>query len=269
MYEGIKTILFDLDGTIYYGNQLIDGADEVVQKFREQGKKVYFVTNNSGKTREQISKKLCHMGVHCTIEEIYTSGYVAALYTLKKGYQEAYVFGTNALKQEFQYVGLRVSNTAEVLVVGFDPEFNYQKLSSALQMGLRTKIIIACNIDKNFPGENAVIVPGCGAMVGALEGCLGRKIDFVVGKPNPLLLDMICAQHGLQKDEIMIIGDTYESDIKMAQEYGCSSIYIDFKRCNKLYEKKTMDNKFKSYSIAKNGAVYMEVSCIKDLIKEM
>lgn len=69
-------------------------------------------------------------------------------------------------------------------------------------------------------------MPGCGAMVGALEGSLGRTADYVVGKPNPLLLDIICTQRKLQKDEILVIGDTLESDIQMSQEYGCQSIYI-------------------------------------------
>ena len=48
----------------------------------------------------------------------------------------------------------------------------------------------------------------------------------MVGKPNPLLLDIICTQQNLKKEEILVVGDTYESDIQMAEEYGCESIYI-------------------------------------------
>ncbi|MGN0485580.1 MAG: HAD-IIA family hydrolase [Lachnospiraceae bacterium] len=226
MYEQIKAVLFDLDGTIYYGSQLIEGADEVVQAFRDRGKKVFFLTNNSTKSREQICDKLRKMGLPCRKEEIYTSGYAAALYAKEKGYERVYIFGTDALRQEFAENGVFDSKEAQVVVIGYDAEFDYAKLTDALQAALHADTLIACNKEKHFPGEHAKRMPGCGAMVGALEGSLGRTVDDVVGKPNPLLLDIICKQQNLNKDEILMVGDTYESDIQMAKEYGCSSVYI-------------------------------------------
>lgn len=226
MYEQIKAVLFDLDGTVYYGNQMIENADKVVQRFRELGKRVYCMTNNSTKSRQQICTKLEGMGLLFQKEQIYTSGYAAALYAREKGYKSVYVFGTEALKEEFAELGICASEAAEVVVVGYDMEFNYQKLTDALQAALQAKTIIACNKEKHYPGEGAKRMPGCGAMVGALEGSLGRTADYVIGKPNPLLLDVICTQQKLKREEILVVGDTYESDIQMAQEYGCQSIYI-------------------------------------------
>lgn len=226
MYEDIKAVLFDLDGTIYYGSKLIDGADKVVKAFRDIGKKVLFMTNNSTKSREQICDKLVNMGVECCKEEIYTSGYAAALYAKKKGYNSVYIFGTDALKAEFCEEGIISSNKADVVVIGYDMEFDYKKLTEALQVAFDAKALIACNREKHYPGEGALRMPGCGAMVGALEGSLGKTVDYVVGKPNPLLLDIICSRQHLNKDDILVIGDTYESDIKMSNLYGCRSVYI-------------------------------------------
>ena len=42
----IDVVLFDLDGTIYYGSKIIDGANETIDYFRKNGKKIYFTTNN-------------------------------------------------------------------------------------------------------------------------------------------------------------------------------------------------------------------------------
>lgn len=226
MFEQIKAVLFDLDGTIYYGSQLIAKADQVVQAFKNAGKQVYFMTNNSTKSRQQICDKLLGMGLDCGKEQIYTSGYGAALYAQNNGYKSIYVFGTDALKQEFAQMGIETSSKAEVVVVGYDMDFDYAKLTDALQVALNAKIIIACNRERHYPGEGAKRFPGCAAMVGALEGSLGREVDYVVGKPNPLLLDIICTQQNLKKEEILVVGDTYESDIQMAEEYGCESIYI-------------------------------------------
>ena len=226
MFEQIKAVLFDLDGTIYYGSQLIEQADKVVAAFKNRGKSIFFMTNNSTKSRQQICDKLRGMGLECQKEQIYTSGYAAALYAKNKGFHSVYIFGTQALEQEFIQIGVGVSSEAEVVVVGYDMEFSYNKLTDAFQTAFEAKTIIACNKEKYYPGEGEKKMPGCGAMVGALEGSLGRKVDYVVGKPNPLLLDIICTQQKIKKEEILVVGDTYESDIQMAEEYGCQSIYI-------------------------------------------
>lgn len=226
MYEEIKGVLFDLDGTVYYGDKLIDGADKVINRFKEQGKTVLFMTNNSAKSKERIYEKLIGMGIKCKTEDVYTSGYAAVYYSKLKGYDNVYVFGTDELREEFLKHGIRHSEQADIIVVGFDTEFNYEKLTMALEAALNAKYIIACNLEKNYPGNNAKRMPGCGAMVGALEGALGRKADYIVGKPSPLLLDIICREQGFAKNELLVIGDTFSSDIEMADKYGCKSIYI-------------------------------------------
>lgn len=224
--ENIGAVLFDLDGTIYYGSKMIDGAAEVVEYYRNAGKKVFFMTNNSTKSRKDIYDRLTGMGLDCSLDEIYTSSYAAALYAKKKGYKTVYVFGTDGLKKEFELLGITTSDKADVVVVGYDMQMDYGKLTDALQVAIGAKAIIACNKEKHYPGENAKRMPGCGAMVGALEGSTGRKVEYVVGKPNPLLLEIICNENNITKNDIMVVGDTFESDIEMANEYGCKSIYI-------------------------------------------
>ena len=226
MADQIKAVLFDLDGTIYYGSKLIPGADQVVKKCREEGKKIFFMTNNSTKSRRQIWEKLTGMGLKCSYEEVYTSGYAAALYAKQMGYHTVYIMGSDALAEEFGELGITVSDQAEVVIVGYDMAFDYQKLTDALQVALQADKIIACNKEHHYPGENARRMPGCGAMVGALEGSLGRAVDYSVGKPNPLLMEIICRDNQLKPEEITVIGDTYESDIVMAQQYGSNAVFI-------------------------------------------
>lgn len=226
MYNDIKAVLFDLDGTIYYGSELITNADKVVEKFRAQGKKIFFMTNNSTKSRKNIFKKLEGMGLKCSLEEVYNSGYAAALYAKQNNYNTVYIMGTDDLKNEFQQMQIQLSENADVLVIGYDMDFNYAKLTDALQVAFQANAIIACNKETHYPGENAKRMPGCGAMVGALEGSLGKVVDYVVGKPNTILLEIICKEQNLCSEDVLVIGDTYESDIVMSKEYGCQSIYV-------------------------------------------
>ena len=166
------------------------------------------------------------MGLACSYEEVYTGSYAAALYAHQMGYKTVYIMGSDALAEEFAGLGVTVSDHAEVVIVGYDMDFNYQKLTDALQVALQADKIIACNLEHHYPGENAKRMPGCGAMVGALEGSLGRKVDYSVGKPNPLLMDIICQDKGLKPEEIIVVGDTYASDIVMAHKYGSRAVYI-------------------------------------------
>lgn len=226
MFDEIKAVLFDLDGTIYFGDKLAENSDIVVEAFREAGKRIFFMTNNSAKGRQDIYEKLVGMGLKLGCEEVYTSGYAAAYFVRSKGIKSVYVFGTESLKGELKKLGVKCSPESDTVVVGFDTEFDYNKLTDALQVALKSKTIIACNLEKNYPGEKGKRMPGCGAIAGALEGALGRSVDYVVGKPSSLLIDIICSENRLKRGELLVIGDTYESDIVMAKNCGCACVCI-------------------------------------------
>lgn len=229
MLENIKAVVFDLDGTIYYGSKMIDGVEETLEYMKKLGKRVFFLTNNSTKTRKQVFEKLVKMGVKCELEQVYTSGYVASIYAEKEGLKNIFIFGSDNLKSEFENRGIEVvtdEEVAENLLIGYDTNFTYEKVTQALHVALKGNTIIACNKERHFPGENARRLPGCGAMVGTIELCTNKEVDFVIGKPNTLMLEFLAEEYKLTKDQILMVGDTYESDIAMADKYGCKSILI-------------------------------------------
>lgn len=229
MFSSIKAVLFDLDGTLYYGETAIDGAIEAVQAMRNLGLQVFFLTNNSTKTREQIYHRLNNMGIVCQCDEVYTSGYTAALYAKKEKLENVYIFGSDNLIGEFTSCGVNVvqdEKKADNLIIGYNPDFNYEELTKALNVALKAKMIISCNTERKFPGKDARLMPGCGAMVAALEHCSGKKSDYVIGKPNTLMLDMLCELYHFSNDDLLMVGDTYESDIIMANRKGIRSVLI-------------------------------------------
>ena len=46
IFKNVKYYVADLDGTVYLGNELIDGAKEFFDLVKENGKDFYFLTNN-------------------------------------------------------------------------------------------------------------------------------------------------------------------------------------------------------------------------------
>lgn len=225
----IDIVLFDLDGTVYYGPNIIPGANETIDYFRKNNKKVFFTTNNSTKTRRQIYERLVNMGIDCHLKEVLTSGYLAALYAKRYDLHNIYIFGSSNLIEEFNEMNISVdqNTTAENLLIGFNPLMTYDDLTSALQVALHAKCILACNKERTYPGENAKLMPGCGAMTAPIEWCAKRECDIIIGKPNTLMVDLLSEMENVKTNRFLVIGDTYESDIAMANKAGCYSILIN------------------------------------------
>ena len=110
--------------------------------------------------------------------------------------------------------------------MGFDRAFNYNTISEALDVLLCGAKFIACNRDAQFPIENNRFLPGCGAMVGSIEAVIGKKPDREVGKPRPFMLKLVASRMKLDPEEILVVGDSLDSDIAMADRFGSPSLLV-------------------------------------------
>lgn len=224
-----KVVFLDLDGVVYMGEHAIMGAAEFIAQLRTKNINVRFLTNNSGTEPGSIVKKLARMKIDAAREEVVTSGYAAALWASEQQLSSVYVSGSFDLKSMFEERGIHLTNSsasASAIVVGANKNFGYQTICDALPGLLNGATFIACNRDSYFPAGPTLFLPGCGAMVGAMEGACGRKVDFVIGKPNPYMLKLASKQLIQQPENYIMIGDSFESDIAMANEFGIDSILI-------------------------------------------
>jgi len=80
MIKKTKCFIFDCDGVIWRGDSVIEGVPETLEMLRAMGKKLFFVTNNSTKSRKGYLKKFTSLGLNVNAEEIYSSSYAAAAY---------------------------------------------------------------------------------------------------------------------------------------------------------------------------------------------
>lgn len=227
----IKAIVFDLDGVLYCGDTVIDGAVDTVKSLTNSGYQTLFVTNNSGKSQQQIIEKLQRLGFYCAYSRnTYCSSHALCCYLDENGIEPIYLIGTDDLRNELSARNIRVENSSKVqaVVIGFDVSFNYGKIATALEAIVKNgaKLIVA-NTDPWYPAGNGRILPGCGAMVGAIVGATGHNPDFVVGKPSTYMLELICREFRFSPSDICVVGDVLDSDIQMARNFGCFSILFD------------------------------------------
>ncbi|RLG57044.1 MAG: hypothetical protein DRN83_02755 [Hadesarchaea archaeon] len=229
--KGISALLLDMDGVLYSGDRTIDGAADAVERFRSEGKKLLFITNNSASTREKYARKLARMGIRTSVRSIITSGYATAVY-LKEHSPGAriHVVGGKGLKFELRRAGLTLVSGEEVetathVVAGLDQKIKYDKIADGLRALLAGAEFVATNLDPTYPSEKGLL-PGAGAIVGALRGCSGREPDVVIGKPSPHIINMAMSFLRTNPGETAIIGDRIDTDIEAGRRAGLRTILV-------------------------------------------
>ena len=124
--------------------------------------------------------------------------------------------------------GLQIANAhshkVDVVLVGLDRSFNYQKLTEAMLAVRAGATFIAINRDAILPVEGRFI-PGCGAIVAAIEAGSGVRPE-VVGKPQPTLLQEAMRLLGSQPQETVMIGDGLETDILAGKAAGTYTLLV-------------------------------------------
>lgn len=225
-----QAFIFDLDGVVYRGNQPLPHAVETINLLIADRREVFFVTNNSGATREQYADRLQQMGLLVSPERILTSGW-ATVHYLRQHMPRArlFVVGEPSLKQELQAAGFRLIDDPEAqlpdaVVVGIDREFTYQRLAQAQLAILHGAQFIATNTDPTYPAEDRLL-PGAGSIVAAIRTATGKP-PLVMGKPNPRILLPLLDEHRISLDATLVVGDRLETDIALAHALHMPSALV-------------------------------------------
>jgi NagD protein len=215
--------VFDLDGTVYLGDTPLPGAPEALAALRAAGRRVVFLSNNPTKTREQYARKLSGMGIPATPDEIVNSSLAMVRWLLREAPgSRVFVVGEQPLKDDLTAAGFRLTERPgeiDVVISSFDRTFTYQKLQiafDAIRAGAR---FVATNPDRYCPvpggGE-----PDCAAMTAAIEACTGKPVEAIVGKPSPIMVEIVGELVGLPLDRCLMVGDRLGTDIAMGKAAG-------------------------------------------------
>ena len=231
MVDRISAFILDMDGVIYLGKTPIKGAAETIKWLRKRGKRIVFFTNISAETRRAHARKLARMGIVARESEIITSGFVTALYLKKRSPRaKVYVVGEKGLRLELERAGLKLvpyerADEATHVVVGIDRKVNNKKLTGALRALLAGAKFIATNADPTYPTKDGLL-PGAGAMIGALEGCSGKKPSVILGKPSPRMIKIALGILHSKPSEAAIVGDSLDTDITAGKRAGVMTILV-------------------------------------------
>ncbi|ADU32034.1 HAD-IIA family hydrolase [Evansella cellulosilytica] len=226
-----KVFLFDLDGCIYHGHRASTRAAELIAFLRGENKQIRFITNNSTDNAIDIQDRLLNMGIQVATEEIITATDYIGLYLKERfGEIKVKVVGSIGLKKSIIHHGHVVLDDfsherAEVIIIGRDVTFCYEKLKMVVNEEKRGAIILGTNMDAAHPGLNGEIVPETGSLIAAIETITSNPI-MTFGKPSPYLFTYGMESCDVKASECVMIGDNYDTDVVGAMSLGISSVWL-------------------------------------------
>src|ERR687890_542052 len=227
-----KGYVFDLDGTIYLGDELLPGAKRLILKLRELGKRVIFFSNNPTKDPGMYAEKLGKLGLKTPASEIVNT-VVTMTRWLLSNHPEATVFpiSEEPLKNSLSEAGIRMSENPEeidIVIASYDRGFDYRKLQIAFDAiwFYERAMLITTNPDRYCPFPGGRGEPDAAAIVAAIEACTGTKCQVNVGKPDPIMLETVMELVGLDAKECVMVGDRLYTEIRMAKDAGMPSTVV-------------------------------------------
>jgi len=242
----IDAFVFDCDGVLWRGSEVISGVPELIKKLKAMGKRTVFVTNNSTQSRLSYLGKFQKMGIPAELDDIVSSSYAAAYYLkhLSNFSGSVQVVGQAGVCDELVEAGIPIYGKEEVepgpeallawtpredvkaVVCGLALDLCYWKLARAHLYLLRPDVaFIATNDDSTFPMAGGRVCPGAGALVSYLATASGRQ-PLVMGKPYPPMLQCVADKFKLNPSRSCMVGDRLNTDIVFGQNGGMKTLLV-------------------------------------------
>ena len=223
----MKTLVFDLDGTMYRGTQIIESAHQFLDYCIQKDIPFIFLTNNSMRTPQENVKHMEEMGYTNIKPEMFYNSAMAASQYVKKHYEgnKAYYIGKQGMKDALNQEGFIIDDeNPDFVFIGLDKDATYASYSKALSLILNGAKIIGTNNDRILAKPGGFEV-GNGSVVDMFEYAANQKSPRI-GKPNRAILDLCLEYFGLKEDEIILIGDNLETDIKLGYEQNIETVLV-------------------------------------------
>lgn len=229
LIEKYNGFIFDLDGTLYRGNKIIENADKVINEIKKFDKKIVFVSNKTINSSDDYFLFLKQNNFNVLKSEFVTSTVVTKNY-LEKNFSDKNFFaiGEQYFINEIESVGLNFTNNyndVDILLITLDRNLNEQKIEIAAKCLQNNAKFFAANIDNTCPVEDCEIWDA-GLTISQLEKITNRALEINFGKPSEFMMNEILSKLNLPKNKILLIGDRLETDILMGNNFNIDTALV-------------------------------------------
>ena len=220
-FSKIKGLLLDLDGVLYVIDKPVPGATETLKKLKKRFT-VRFITNTTTKPRKLVYQKLKNMGFEVKEEEIF-SALEATKQFLKEKDSGAFMILTDEALEDMKEI--KREPVRYVVVGDARDNFTYDNMNRAFRYLIDGAELIAAAKNRYFRDRDGRLSMDCGGFVVALEFASGKEAKLI-GKPNKAFFLLAVKTMGLKPEEVAVVGDDIESDVKGGMDAGLKGILV-------------------------------------------
>jgi HAD superfamily hydrolase (TIGR01458 family) len=220
---GCRAVLLDLDGVLYVEERPLAGAAAAVERLRDAGLALRFVTNTTAHSRRATLEKLHRLGFAVGKDELVTPAVLALRHCRERGHRSAALLVRDELREEF--AELEESDEPDAVIVGdLGEEFGYDVLNRAFRQLMGGAELVALQKNRYWLREDGLCLD-VGPFVAALEYAAGCEAH-VVGKPAGAFFDHVLGGLGVPPVAAVMVGDDVESDIGGALRAGLAAVLV-------------------------------------------
>ena len=229
--NSIHGLILDMDGVLYTDSSPIGDLPAIFGRIEDRGMKAVMATNNSTRSVEMHLDRFAKYGVKLEPWQVVTSAdAVAELLknTLPAG-SPIFAIGEPGLMEtlsqaKFVLLSVEEAEKGKAVVFGIDRKISFEKMVEATLLVRSGVPFYATNPDITFPTPRGQI-PGNGAWYSVIESATNVK-PIIAGKPYPYIMELALQRLGMNKDEVVVVGDRIETDIVGGQTIGCKTALV-------------------------------------------
>ncbi len=222
--QPVSAILFDLDGVLYVGDQVIEGAAETLNYCRAKHLPFRFITNTSTRTAADVADKLNAMGMNINVEEIFSAVTATRQFLLQQNNPSVHLLIRESAQADFQDFTQGTRQPDYVIVGDIGAAWNYELLNKVFRELMNGAELIAMHMNKFWQGEDGLQMD-IGAFVAGLEFVSGKQAK-IIGKPSADFFNLATASLDTPADQIMIVGDDIDNDVGGGQAAGLKGLLV-------------------------------------------
>lgn len=213
--------MLDLDGTLYVGDERVPGAREAVERLKESGLIVRYVTNTTRKPRRAVAENMRDLGFQIEEGQIFTPAIAAAGLI---GGRSCLPLVDESLLEDLPAVTPTANRPDYVLVGDLGEDFTYARLDKAFRCLMGGAELLALQKNRYWQTETGLSLDA-GPFVAALEYASGKSAT-VLGKPRAEFFRLALEDMNLEASDVAMVGDDPESDVAGAQRAGLRGVQV-------------------------------------------
>jgi HAD superfamily hydrolase (TIGR01458 family) len=231
--SSIRGLLCDLDGVLYVGRHVIEGAVAAIAEIKRRGYRCRFITNTSTLSSASLHHKLTGLGFDIDEQEIISAPRAALIYLQQFDDPVCHLLLADDVKKDFRHFRQSDSKVDVVIIGDIGDAWSYPLLNHVFNLLMRGAELIAIHKNRFWQTEHGLQMD-IGAFVSALEYA-SRKQATVIGKPSPDFFRAALSELDLSPEKVAIVGDDVDSDIGGGQGAGLTGILVKTGKYRKEY----------------------------------